>query len=246
MPVQSGATGSAGHRGIEPRRTALSRRSCRPALALPPASRSPGAFGQTRTDGLLLTTETLCRWSYEGTTHGEAGASCRARTGNLLGTGELRLSSCAKEAGNPATRALIRRAPGALSGDSSPQRPAFRARLTARWSTSTSEPLDGLEPPFSPYESDALPGELQRLGCRAETRTPIHGFRDRCPAIRRQGIGCVRRQGFEPVVPRSKGPVHSQTCSRRVVGNATGKAFHWSRTGELNPDDLLGRQVSCR
>jgi hypothetical protein len=26
----------------------------------------------------------------------------------------------------------------------------------------------------------------------------------------------VRRQGFEPVVPRSKGPVHSQTCSRRV------------------------------
>jgi hypothetical protein len=39
------------------------------------------------------------------------------------------------------------------------------------------------------YETGALPDELQRLGCRAETRTPIHGSRGRCPAIRRPGIG---------------------------------------------------------
>jgi hypothetical protein len=43
-------------------------------------------------------------------------ASCRARTGNLLGTGEMRWSSCAKEADHAATRHGSLRAPRALGG----------------------------------------------------------------------------------------------------------------------------------
>jgi hypothetical protein len=89
---------------------------------------------------------------------------------------------CAKEADNPATRACIPSRAACARRDSNPQHPASRAGLSANWSTSTSEPPDGLEPPSSPYESDALPDELQRPGCRAETRTPILGFRGHCPA----------------------------------------------------------------
>jgi hypothetical protein len=57
------------------------------------------------------------------------------------------------------------------------------------WSTSTRSlwTASNRLPPM--YEIGALPGELQRRGCRARTRTSIHWVRASCPAVRRPGIG---------------------------------------------------------
>jgi hypothetical protein len=65
------------------------------------------------------------------------------------------------------------------------------------------------------------PAELQRHGCRARTRTSIHGFRGRCPAVRRPGIECGRCESnahatrFE--LARSTGCRHSRMVRRQGI-----------------------------
>ena len=115
------------------------------------------------------------------------------------------------------------------------------------------EPLDGLEPPASPYEGDALPGELQRHRSRSRTRTSIPRTRTSCPAIRRTGNGagggtCTRIAArFElarsalPSLPRA--PPRSRTLcppgKSRVLHLYSSRRV--DRPRESNPHHQHGR-----
>jgi hypothetical protein len=91
--------------------------------------------------------------------HRPSRASCRVRTGNLLGTGEPRLSSCAKEAG--------RKCRGALGGAVTPADalpmacPAVRGSSCAEQRATLSAaalPVSsgGFEPPLPRYSGACL------------------------------------------------------------------------------------------
>jgi hypothetical protein len=99
----------------------------------------------------------------------------------------------------------------------------------------------------------AQPHHAHRQSCHSWIRTTIHGFRGRCPAVRRNGIECGRRESnaqaatFEearsaglPSLPRA--PPGSRTPFLRVrAGCITSHACSAkSLTGESNPARQFG------
>jgi hypothetical protein len=179
------------------------------------------------------------------------GATDRTRTGPATSAGSRAIRWTLRSPGAcPGNRtpsasvpgrhaAVTTKQAGVRSAGLEPASLVTQTSLSANWSTSTREPLAGLEPAPSVYETGALPGELQRHSCQARIRTSICEFRARCLAVRRPGMGTggesrtPTRPGLSqsgmpvPVTPacaardsnpvrRIKSPEHSHTCSRHA------------------------------
>jgi hypothetical protein len=71
--------------------------------------------------------------------------------------------------------------------DSNAHCPDSHSGASCRWATRTRGPPPGVEPGHPPYEGEAA-SRARRQSCPSWIRTTIHGFRGRCPAVRRKGI----------------------------------------------------------